>query len=672
VSVKSRFTNRELSWLAFNRRVLSLAEDQNVPLIERAKYLAIHSSNLDEFFQVRVAGLKAQRAAGITKPTSDGLTPTQQLALIHREVTQQYNLASSLFKDDISLQLSSEGIHLSRVADTEGEDRAWLDQMFQTAVYPVLTPLAVDPAHPFPYISDLSLNLAVSVASPDWPARFARVKVPPLLPRFLMLPRSNRFVALEDLISENLDQLFKGMDIVSHSPFRVTRNADIDIDDDESDDLMAMVEAQLAQRRFGETVRLEASSNLSEEATALLGRELGVDNRDVYVIDGPLDLSGLLILDDMDRADLKYPRHSPRRPKRLDLARRAGRTIFQTLREGDLLVHHPYESFSDSVEQFMHQAAQDPDVLAIKMTMYRTSERTRIVQSLIVAAEAGKQVVVVVEIKARFDEESNIEWARVLEQSGVHVTYGVVGLKTHAKMALVVRREGALIGLYSHIGTGNYNADTGRAYEDLGLFTADQDIGTDIGELFNNMTGYSGLTECRKLVVAPSGVRRALIAAINSEAAHPDGQILMKMNSLGDEAVIDALYAASDAGCRVELIIRGVCRLRPGRPGVKDNIEVHSIVGQFLEHSRVYRFGSSRRGYTYFMGSPDAMPRNLDGRVEALVPVEDPALQQQLGSILERYLDPDTQAWSLDADGNWTRRRGQDIHQALIAASEEE
>ena len=665
-----RYLNRELSWLAFNRRVLALAEDANLPLLERVKFLAIHASNLDEFFQVRVAGLHVQVEAGVQDRSPDGLTASEQLRAVRDETQKQYRDIAHLVNGEIDPLLAAAGLEVVEPRDLDPHEREWVATQFRNSVFPVLTPLAVDPAHPIPYISDLSLNLAVFVRRDKGPPSFARVKVPPILPRFLMLPDHSRYVALESVIAHHLDELFPGVEVLSHSTFRVTRNADIDVSDDESDDLLEHIENELARRRFGEPIRLEVAADLSDEALELLTRELGVSGKDVFVSEAPLDLTGLWTLYTADRPDLKFESHSPRAPAELRSSTAVGGDIFKTLRETDVMLHHPYESFTDSVGEFIRQAAHDPDVLAIKMTMYRTSERTQIVNSLISAAEAGKQVVVVVEIKARFDEEANIEWARVMEQAGVHVAYGVMGLKTHCKTVLVVRQERDRIRRYTHIGTGNYNADTARVYEDLGLLTADDEIAADVSDLFNALTGYSDQSRYRRLVVAPHSVRSTLLALIESEANHPDGHVLMKMNSLADIRVIDALYDASNRGCRVDLIIRGICCLIPGVPGLSDNIAVHSVVGRFLEHSRLFRFGSRTRGRSYLMGSADVMPRNLDGRVEALVPMDDDHLLNELEQIVDLYLDPDISSWTLDPEGNWHHHPGEDLHRILLARHE--
>lgn len=666
-----RFFNRELSWLAFNRRVLALAEDVQLPLLERVKFLAIHASNLDEFFQVRVAGLRAQIEAGVSDPSPDGRTPAEQLAAIQTEAQQQYRIVSHLFNGEISPLLHAAGLEVTHPSQLDSVGQEWVREQFRRQVYPVLTPLAVDPAHPFPYISDLSLNLAVFVRRSEGAPSFARVKVPPILPRFLLLPDRKRFVSLESVIAHHLHELFPGLEVVSHSAFRVTRNADIDVRGDESDDLLEHIESELARRRFGEPVRLEIAADLSTEALGLLTRELQLSDDDVFVSEAPLDPTGLWTLYAADRPDLKFESHTPRTPPRLRNANRGG-NIFATLSEGDVLVHHPYESFADSAGEFIRQAAHDPKVLAIKVTMYRTSERTQIVNSLIAAAESGKQVVVVVEIKARFDEQANIEWARILEQAGVHIAYGLVGLKTHCKTALVVRQERDGIRRYTHIGTGNYNADTARIYEDFGLLTADEQIAADVSDVFNALTGYSDQSRYRRLVVAPHSVRSTLLALIETEADHPDGHIVMKMNSLVDTRVIEALYAASNAGCRVDLIIRGICCLIPGVPGLSENITVHSVIGRFLEHSRLFRVGSEERGRTHLIGSADVMPRNLDGRVEALVPISDPQLVKRLEETVDLYLDPDVASWSLSPEGQWHHHPGEDLHRILLARHEGE
>ena len=543
------YLNRELSWLDFNLRVLAIAGDPDTPLLERARFLAIHSSNLDEFYQVRVAGLKNQMEAGLAKRGPDALSPTAQLRAIREATLHQYGLIEEIFHDELVPQLREEGISYSRWESLDDEDRGWLDDMFRDKLFPVLTPLAVDPAHPFPYISGLSLNLAVLLRHPEGGSQqFARVKVPPILPRFVLLPDGERFVPLEQVIAHHLGALFSGMTVASQCTFRVTRDADLSVDDDKGDDLMQAVESQLAQRRFGEPVRLEISQHEEDDARTFLTGELSLNADDVYELRGPLDMSGLWNLYALDRPDLKYAPHTPQTPPAFARAKAAGRSVFAMLREHDVLVHHPYESFAGSVEEFIGRACRDPLVLAIKITMYRTSPDSTIVRSLIHAAESGKQVVALVELQARFDEQANIEWARALELAGVHVAYGLVGLKTHSKIALVVRQEGDEIRRYGHIGTGNYNSDTARTYEDIGLFTADPDVGADLSEQFNSLTGYSAESEYKKLVVAPRSARESMLALIDIESHFPDGHIVLKMNSLVDAPIIESLYKASSRG----------------------------------------------------------------------------------------------------------------------------
>jgi polyphosphate kinase len=655
VSPTPRFFNRELSWLDFNARVLALAQNPSLPVLERAKFLAITGSNLDEFFRVRVAGVLSKLEAGTTTRGPDGRSPRETLEEIRVQTQLLYDAMSTVFHDELDPLLQKEGITYSTMEMLDEDDKEWLDQQFQNRIFPVLTPLALDPAHPFPYISDLSLSLAVFVRHaesgvPD----FARVKVPPILPRFVVMPDGERFVPLELVIAEHLSELFPGREIMSHCTFRVTRDADIDISDD-ADDLLRAVETQLRGRRFGDAVRLEVEDHIADEALAILVQELELTHDDVYRVKGPLDMGGLFALYDLDRPDLKYPAYQPVCPPSIATATATGRSIFSLLRDRDILVHHPYESFEDSVEAMISAAATDPDVLAIKLTMYRTSRESPIVRSLVRAAEAGKQVVVLVELKARFDEEANIEWARVLERAGVHVAYGLVGLKTHSKIALVVRNEGEAIRRYAHIGTGNYNPTTARIYEDLGLFTANHDIGADLTELFNVLTGYSDQRSYRRLVVSPHNTRDTVLELTAAEAATEDGRITLKLNSLVDPDIIRGLYAASQAGTRIEIIVRGICCLVPGVPGLSDNIHVRSIVGRYLEHSRIYRFGNAKSHRTYLIGSADLMQRNLDARVEALVAVEDARLQKRLDQILDLGLRDDALAWELCTDGSWHR-----------------
>ncbi|MGH8870381.1 MAG: polyphosphate kinase 1 [Acidimicrobiia bacterium] len=663
------FLNRELSWLEFNRRVLSLAARPDFALLEQVKFLAIWASNLDEFFQVRVAGLKEQVAHGVGFTPPDGITPSQQLAAIRSEVELQYEAISKQFLSEVAPALANEGIVFSDYSTLDPEDRDYLDHQFRELVYPVLTPLAVDPSHPFPYISNLSLNMAVFVRNPETGlTKFARVKVPPILPRFVVLPDLERFVPLEQVIGAHMDALFPGMEVLGQNVFRVTRNADIEVEEDEGGDLLMALESELTQRRFGNVVRLEIHPDMPEDVLDLLMREMGATEDDVYRIDGPLDLAGLMGIYELERPELKFEVFAGVTPPRLVTAPGELVDFFQVMKQGDLLAHHPYDSFTSTVESFLELAARDPRVLAIKVTLYRTSSDSPIMASLIKAAETGKQVAALVELKARFDEERNIEWAQRLEDSGVHVTYGVVGLKTHTKLALVVRREGEGVVRYAHIGTGNYNEKTARTYEDVGMFTTDPDIGADLSDLFNYLTGYSRQTTYKRLAISPNGIRNRLIELIEDEASRPDGHITLKMNSLVDAAMIESLYEASQAGTRIDLIVRGICCLRPSVAGLSENIRVRSIVGRYLEHSRIFRFGARGRTRHYYIGSADLMPRNLDRRVEALAPITDPDLQFRVDEILDVLLADDTLAWALGADGTWERvppTTGVDTHIAL-------
>lgn len=654
---ESGLLNRELSWLDFNARVLHLAEDAARPVLERAKFLAIFSQNLDEFFQVRVSGLIEALAAGIHTPTPDGMEPGEQLDAIRERVAALVDRQSAAFAKEVAPALADAGLPIRTWDDLDDATRAGLRSTFEEKIFPVLTPLAVDPAHPFPYISSLSLNLAVMLRDPVSGSRgFARVKIPPLLPRFMALGSEEGLLPLEELVAGNLDRMFPGMEVVGHHPFRVTRDADFELAD-ESEDLLEAMETVLRQRtRSGMPVRLEVDGNMTDEVLELLCRELDLGHRDVTVVDGLLDLSGLWGVHALDRPDLKDPPFTPQTPPELD--RGEGPVdVFAVLDAGDQLVHHPYDSFEASLERFLAHAAADPDVLAIKQTLYRTSrDESSIVRSLTRAAESGKQVVALVELKARFDEEANIERARALEKAGAHVVYGVVGLKTHAKILLVVRRHGDSVRRYCHVGTGNYNAQTAAVYEDIGILSADADLGADLSDLFNYLTGYSRAGRFRKLLVAPLNLRDALTRRIDAQAAAgAGGRIVMKMNSLVDPAMIDSLYAASSAGTPVDLIVRGICCLRPGVPGLSENIRVRSLVGRYLEHSRVYRFGPDPQSAEYLIGSADLMPRNLDRRVEALAPVDDPRLRARLDEILRVELADDRLAWELGPDGTWRR-----------------
>lgn len=659
MSEQRRYLNRELSWLDFNARVLALAEDPVTPLLERVKFLAIFSSNLDEFFQVRVAGLKERVAAGVSRRSVDGLTPTEQLHAVLVRANELASRADEVFLGPVCSDLAQVGIRFSSWSQLDDDDREWLTDEFQRRIFPVLTPLAVDPGHPFPYISTLSLNLGIIVVDPtSGDRRFARVKVPPLLPRFVVMPDGERFVPLEQVIAEHVGQLFPGMDVIDSIAFRVTRNADLTVEDEEADDLLAAIELELRRRRFGKAVRLEVEDDIAAETLDLIRDELELTDADIVAHSAPIDLGGLFSVYDVDRPDLKYRDFVPVTQRRLLEDEEEVRDIFAAISESDILVQHPYDSFVSSVEEFIRQAAMDPKVLTIKLTLYRTSGDSPIVASLIRAAEQGKQVVALVELKARFDEERNIEWARRLERAGVHVVYGMVGLKTHTKTCLVVREEGDGVRRYCHIGTGNYNSKTAGLYEDLGLLTCDPLLGADLSQLFNYLTGYARDVRYSKLLVAPHSLRRGLIELIRGEAAAPagTGHIVMKMNSLVDADMIDELYAASAAGVRVDLIIRGICCLRAGVPGLSDNITVRSILGRYLEHSRIYRFanGAGNGSPVILLGSADLMPRNLDRRVEAVVPIEDPVLRQRIDDVLEVNQGDDTLAWRLD-DDRWNR-----------------
>jgi polyphosphate kinase len=664
---RHRYINRHLSWLDFDTRVLELAEDTSRALLERAKFLAISSSNLDEFFQVRVGGLIEQRRAGVAALSPDGMTVDEQLSEIRTRATDLGERQMRAFRAIVD-KLEDVGLHFSNYASLDPGDRQYVDAVFEDRIFPVLTPLAVDPAHPFPYISDLSLNLAVVVGAPrSTEQRIARVKVPPLLPRFVVMPDGERFVPVEQVIASHLDRLFPGMRVVGQYPFRVTRNADPALEEEEAEDLRTAVQEYLRRRRRSpQVVRLEIDDTMSEEVERLLMRELELSAEDVYTVAGPLDLSGLWGLYEINRPDLKERLPAPVIPPAL--AKPPGDDgevdIFRVIDSGDVLVHHPYESFASSVEAFVDQAVSDPDVLAIKQTLYRTSgPDSPIVGSLITAAERGKQVVALVELTARFDEEANITWAAELEKAGVHVVYGVVGLKTHAKATLVVRRTNGGIRRYCHMGTGNYNSQTARLYEDLGLLSADEELGEDLTDLFNYLTGYSRQRQYRRLLVAPVTLRTGIVELIRTQT-HSTGRIIIKCNHLIDPEVIEALYAASCAGARIDLIVRSSCGVRPGIAGMSENIWVRSLVGRYLEHSRIYHFGPDR----WYIGSADLMGRNLDGRIETVVPVTDTRLQARLAEIVEVLLADDVLASELHADGSWhkvPRVRGLDAQAEL-------
>ena len=676
---EDRYLNRELSWLDFNARVLALAADPSLPLLERLKFLAIFASNLDEFYMVRVAGLKRRDEMGLSVRSADGLSPREQLRRISERTRQIAGRHSRVFLESVRPALAEEGIVIVTWAELEDAERAELSTYFHEQVFPVLTPLAVDPAHPFPFVSGLSLNLAITVKHPDDGGQhFARIKVPDNVDRFVELsdrsadPGIVRFLPMEELIAAFLPVLFPGLEIVEHHAFRITRNADFEVEEDRDEDLLQALERELARRRFGSPVRLEVSDDMTEGMLELLLRELDVDPGDVVEVAGLLDLSSLWQVYSVDRPALKDRPFVPATPPAFG-ERETPKSIFSALRDGDVLVHHPYDSFSTTVQRFIEQAAADPNVLAIKQTLYRTSGDSPIVNALIDAAEAGKQGVALVEIKARLDEQANIKWARALEQAGVHVVYGLIGLKTHCKTCLVVRREGSMIRRYCHVGTGNYNPKTARLYEDIGLLTAAPDIGADLTDLFNSLTGYSRKDSYRNLLVAPYGVRKGIIERIEREIAATrdgaEGRIRLKANALVDEQVIDALYRASQAGVRVEVVVRGICALRPGVPEFSENIVVRSILGRFLEHSRIIHF---RAIDEYWIGSADMMHRNLDRRVEVMAQVKDPRLSAQLDDIFESATDPQTRCWELGPDGRWTAspQEGQTVRDHQVSMME--
>ncbi|MGH3907156.1 MAG: RNA degradosome polyphosphate kinase [Pseudonocardiaceae bacterium] len=656
-----RYFNRELSWLDFNARVLALAEDSSQPLLERAKFLAIFASNLDEFYMVRVAGLKRRDETGLSVRSADGLAPRDQLARIATRNQELAERHARVFLDSVRPQLEEHDIRFVTWSDLDDEQRLRLSGYFSDQIFPVLTPLAVDPAHPFPYISGLSLNLAVTVRDPhNRMERFARVKVPNNVPRLVRVDDADgrssahaTFLPLEELIGAHLGELFAGMEVADWHIFRITRNADFEVDEDRDEDLLQALERELARRRFGPPVRLEVADTMSEHVLELLLRELEVDQRDVVQVSGHLDLSCLWQVYALPTPELRDEPFVPVTHPAFGEGE-TPKSVFATLREGDVLVHHPYDSFSTSVQRFIEQAAEDPKVLAIKQTLYRTSGDSPIVDALIAAAEAGKQVVALVEIKARFDEQANIKWARALERAGVHVVYGLMGLKTHCKTSLVVRQEGSMIRRYCHIGTGNYNPKTARLYEDIGLFTAQPSVGADLTDLFNSLTGYARQTSYRSLLVAPYGIRRGIVEGIEGEMAHagagrPAG-IRIKVNSLVDEQVIDALYRAALGGVPIDLVVRSICALTPSRPGLSENIRVRSILGRFLEHSRIFHFVGAGE---HWIGSADMMHRNLDRRVEVLVRVADPKLTGELDALFASALDPATRCWVLQPDGSW-------------------
>ncbi len=666
------YFNRELSWVEFNARVVELAEQGDTPLMERVKFAAIYTSNLDEFFSIRVAGLHDQVDAGLSDPGADGRTPSQVIDELRERIIELDARVCRCVETELRPALAENGVRVVDWDEVTADEKEALEARFRRQIFPVLTPLAVGLGRPFPYISNLSLSLAVLVRDPQTQVTtFARVKVPKeLLPRFVGVGESTTFVAMEDLIARHLDALFPGMEIVEHGAFRVTRDADFEVSD-EADDLLAAVETELRRRRFGEAVRLEVGAGMSDSLREQLLQALGVEERQVYEVNGLLDLTDLWQLVRLPGfSELREAPWTPVTQPRLQGDDGEGVDMLSVMRQGDVLVHHPYDSFSSSVERFVSQAAEDPDVLAIKMTVYRTSDDTPLVPALIRATEKGKQAVCLVEVKARGDEAANIQWARAMEEAGVHVVYGHPALKTHAKCILVVRREGDGARHYVHIGTGNYHPTTARLYTDFGLFTCDEGLGSDVADMFNFLTGYARPRRYRKVLVAPNFLRDAMIAEIEKTVGtHESGRparIAMKMNALVDRRCIRALYRASQAGVTIDLNIRGICCLVPGVPGVSDNIRINSVVGRFLEHSRIFSFERDGEA-TVYIGSADLMPRNLDTRVELDAPVEDAVLKEDLLDTLERSLADTTNAWDLRSDGLWVRREAGDEARSVQA-----
>ena len=654
----TNYLNRELSWLSFNSRVLSLATDTKIPLLERLKFVAIYAGNLDEFFQVRVAGLHDLVAGEVRFRGPDGRTPEEQLVAIRQTLQVLEAQRQEIFTEQLVPQLALQGICIEKYEDLDGEDLKLADSYFDEQVFPILTPLGLDPGHPFPYISDLSLNLGVRVRQAgDDRTRFARIKIPDMVDRFVKLSQPGRFVLIEDLVIAHLGQLFQGLEVEEYLAFRVTRNADLNYRDEEADDLLELVEMELRRRRFGNAVRLELGMSNGNSIRALLREELELEDSDIYADTALLAMSDLWSLLKLDRSDLHFDEFSPVVPARI--SQRAGDEVdlFETLRNRDLLVHQPYESFAASTQELIRRAAADPDVVAIKMTLYRTSSDSPIVRALVRAAERGKQVAVLIELKARFDERANIEWARTLEQAGVHVTYGLTGLKIHAKLTMVVRREAGRMVRYCHFGTGNYNDGTARLYGDFSLMTASEKLGDEVAVLFNTLTGYGGQVSYDDLLVAPDGLRSGISELIRQEMRAERGRIIMKMNSLVDPAMIGLLYEASQSGVEIDLIVRGICCLRAGVKGLSDNIRVRSIIGRYLEHARVYHFANGwgpDEPVTY-MGSADLMQRNLDHRVETLVALADEQVAAQVLESLQMELTPNLQSWYLSPDGGWSR-----------------
>ena len=680
INPKERLIDRELSWLDFNERVLQLAEDPSIPLLERCRFLAIFSSNLDDFYMIRVATAKRKIENSITKKNTAGYTPIELMIEISKKTNSLISRMVKCFHEDLLPKLADNGIEMVDWENLTDDEKDYINSVFTKRIFPVLTPLAVDPSHPFPYISGLSLNLAVLVKKPDTHEElFARVKVPASLPRFMETANfaSTRFIAIEQVIIANLHQLFPGMEIEDYYTFRITRNADLELEEEESENILESMEQELLRRKFGPPVRLEVASDIKSDLVDRLKSELSIREGDISRYREPLDLTGLNRIADLDRPELKFvPFRNQVAQELREIDPESNEDFFAAIRKGEILLHHPYDSFNSSVVRFLEAAASDPQVLAIKQTLYRTSGDSPIVDALIEAAEAGKQVLAVIEIRARFDEQANVRWARKLEDVGVHVVYGLVGFKTHAKLSLVVREEGNSVKRYCHVGTGNYNPKTARMYEDLGILSADEKLGEDLNKLFNQLSGFAPQSSYNRLLVAPRSIRPELLAKINREIENKKlgkpAFIRMKLNSLLDEEFIEAFYLASIAGVEVDLVIRGICALRPGITGLSENIRVRSVLGRFLEHSRIFHFANDGN-HELYIGSADLMDRNLNRRVESLVLIEDKAHKAELIKIFDQYLDPTIVSWHLLKDGNWKRvnqsndgKPLQDLHAKMI------
>ena len=680
INPKERLIDRELSWLDFNERVLQLAEDPSIPLLERCRFLAIFSSNLDDFYMIRVATAKRKIENSITKKNTAGYTPIELMIEISKKTNSLISRMVKCFHEDLLPKLADNGIEMVDWENLTDDEKDYINSVFTKRIFPILTPLAVDPSHPFPYISGLSLNLAVLVKKPDTHEElFARVKVPASLPRFMETANfaSTRFIAIEQVIIANLHQLFPGMEIEDYYTFRITRNADLELEEEESENILESMEQELLRRKFGPPVRLEVASDIKSDLVDRLKSELSIREGDISRYREPLDLTGLNRIADLDRPELKFvPFRNQVAQELREIDPESNEDFFAAIRKGEILLHHPYDSFNSSVVRFLEAAASDPQVLAIKQTLYRTSGDSPIVDALIEAAEAGKQVLAVIEIRARFDEQANVRWARKLEDVGVHVVYGLVGFKTHAKLSLVVREEGNSVKRYCHVGTGNYNPKTARMYEDLGILSADEKLGEDLNKLFNQLSGFAPQSSYNRLLVAPRSIRPELLAKINREIENKKlgkpAFIRMKLNSLLDEEFIEAFYLASIAGVEVDLVIRGICALRPGITGLSENIRVRSVLGRFLEHSRIFHFANDGNDELY-IGSADLMDRNLNRRVESLVLIEDKAHKAELIKIFDQYLDPTIVSWHLLKDGNWKRvnqsndgKPLQDLHAKMI------